>query len=216
MSMRIPGIERLSEEFEIRGLTTKESLQYLKQGDLDMIFSSPPHLLLAEKRVLEFEICCFQENCLQPRQLTFDNSSTNSQVDIKQPTTPTSFVLSNPAMPGAPKQPTTDSPLERHKLELIENVSFLEAQISSVKEHSANPKEENYSFLTITRGRICSKCYSEGHNKNSCHGMRCNTHKKCRLKDKHPELSNAIKDTQNKSRLVEEPKSNVLQGHKLG
>ena len=130
VSMGIPGIERLSEEFENRGFTTKKSLQYLKQGDLDIIFSSPKRLLLAEKRALEFEIRRFQENCLQPRQLTYEDSSSSGQVDIKQLDTPMSFVVPNPA---APEQPTTDSPLERCKLKFIENVSFLDAQISSVE-----------------------------------------------------------------------------------
>ena len=121
----------------------------------------------------------------------------------QQPDTPMSFVVSNPA---APEQPTTDSPLERRKLELIENVSFLEAQISSAEKHLSKLKEENNSLLTVTRGRICSKCHSEGHNKNSCRGVPCDSHKKCRLKDKHPELSKAINDTQKNLALLKKNK----------
>ena len=38
MSIGIPGIERLADEFESRGFSTCKSLQYLQVGDLDYIF----------------------------------------------------------------------------------------------------------------------------------------------------------------------------------
>ena len=41
MSIGIPGIERLADEFESRGFSTRKSLQYLQDGDLDYIFASP-------------------------------------------------------------------------------------------------------------------------------------------------------------------------------
>ena len=41
MSIGIPEIERLADEFESRGFSTRKSLQYLQVGDLDYIFSSP-------------------------------------------------------------------------------------------------------------------------------------------------------------------------------
>ena len=56
MSIGIPGIERLADEFESRGFSTRKSLQYLQDGDLDYIFSSPKRLLLAEKRALDHEL----------------------------------------------------------------------------------------------------------------------------------------------------------------
>ena len=56
MSIGIPGIERLADEFESRGFSTRKSLQYLQVGDLDYIFSSPKRLLLAEKRALDHEL----------------------------------------------------------------------------------------------------------------------------------------------------------------
>ena len=40
MSIGIPGIERLADEFESRGFSTRKSLQYLQDGDLDYIFAS--------------------------------------------------------------------------------------------------------------------------------------------------------------------------------
>ena len=45
MSIGIPGIERLADEFESRGFSTRKSLQYLQDGDLDYIFTSPKRLL---------------------------------------------------------------------------------------------------------------------------------------------------------------------------
>ena len=56
MSIGIPGIERLSDEFESRGFSTRKSLQYLQDGDLDYIFASPKRLLLVEKRALDYEL----------------------------------------------------------------------------------------------------------------------------------------------------------------
>ena len=55
MSIGIPEIERLADEFESRGFSTRKSLQYLQVGDLDYIFSSPKRLLLAEKRAMDHE-----------------------------------------------------------------------------------------------------------------------------------------------------------------
>ena len=56
MSIGISGIERLADEFESRGFSTRKSLQYLQVSDLDYIFSSPKRLLLAEKRALDHEL----------------------------------------------------------------------------------------------------------------------------------------------------------------
>ena len=52
----IPGIKRLAVEFESRGFSTRKSLQYLQDGDLDYAFPSPKRLLLAEKRGLDHEL----------------------------------------------------------------------------------------------------------------------------------------------------------------
>ena len=56
MSIGIPGIERLADEFESRGFSIRKSLQYLQDGDLDYILSSPKRLLLAEKPALDQEL----------------------------------------------------------------------------------------------------------------------------------------------------------------
>ena len=56
MSVGIPEIERLTDEFESWGFSTSKSLQYLQNGDLDCIFSSPKRLLLGEKRALDLKL----------------------------------------------------------------------------------------------------------------------------------------------------------------
>ena len=61
MSIGIPGIERLADEFESWGFSTRKSLQYLQDGDLDYIFSSPKGLLLVEKRLYQVKYLNRQE-----------------------------------------------------------------------------------------------------------------------------------------------------------
>ena len=61
MSNGIPGIERLADEFESWGFSTRKSLQYLQDGDLDYIFSSPKGLLLVEKRLYQVKYLNRQE-----------------------------------------------------------------------------------------------------------------------------------------------------------
>ena len=52
----IPGIERLVDEFEFRGFSTRKSLQYLQDGDLDYILLLPKRLLLVKKRSLDHKL----------------------------------------------------------------------------------------------------------------------------------------------------------------
>ena len=72
LSLGIPGIERLTEEFESRGFSTRKSLQYIQDGDLDYIFSSPKRLLLES-----------QDGHLRPRQLNFFSKQSASLVSRK-------------------------------------------------------------------------------------------------------------------------------------
>ena len=53
MSIGIPGIERLADEFESRGFLTRKSLQYLQDGDLDYTLPSPKRLLLTQRAILK-------------------------------------------------------------------------------------------------------------------------------------------------------------------
>ena len=115
MSIGIPGIERLADEFESRGFLTRKSLQYLQDGDLDYIFSSPKSLLLAEKRALDHELRQLKLKSqepgitahLMPKQLQF--SSNEPQTWPAGGETPTA---SNSSTTTIRK---IDSPLDRRK-----------------------------------------------------------------------------------------------------
>ena len=171
-AMGIAGIERLSEVFEAQGFSSRKSLQYLDEGDLDYLFSSPKKLRLAEKRAITKELQQLK------RQLFSDED--------KSPTSgPTGTPLT-----------AVDSPLERRKMELVENVSFLEAQVSSAEEYLSQMSRENDSLQTVTRGRICGHCHQSGHNRNTCRGLQCDSHLKCRIKNKHPEVAKSLSETQ--------------------
>ena len=104
-----------------------------------------------------------------------------------------------------------DSPLDRRKQELVENVSFLEAQISSAEDHLAKLKGENDLLQTVSRGRICSHCHQSGHNRNNCRGIACDSHTKCKLKDKHPELGKSISETQKMLTVLRKNKETAKQ-----
>ena len=151
MSIGIPGIERLVDEFESRGFSTRKSLQYLQDGDLDYIFALPKRLLLAEKRALDYELRQVKLKSqepgstvhLMPKQLQF--SSTEPQTWRDEGETATA---SNPSSTAARK---IDAPIDRRKQELVENVSFLEAQISSAEDHLAKLKGENDLLQTVSR-----------------------------------------------------------------
>lgn len=165
---------------------------------MDFIFSSPKRLLLAEKRAITQELRQLKaENAggsaaggLRPKQLLFNKDVYTQQTSpTAWPTTTTTTSVN-----GSKDGP---SPLERRKLELIENVSFsfIEIQLSSAAEHLSKLQIENNSLQTVTRGRICSNCHQTGHNKNNCKGLECDSHTKCGLKDKHQELNKAISET---------------------
>ena len=162
MSIGIPGIERLADEFESRGFSTRKSLQYLQDGDLDYIFSSPKRLLLAEKRALDHEL----------RQLKLKSQESGStahlmpkqlQLGCNEPQT---WPAEGETATSITSTCKIDSPLERRKQELVENVSFLETQISSAEDHFAKFKGENDLLQTVSRRRICSHCHQSGHNRN--------------------------------------------------
>ena len=109
----------LSEAFEAQGFSTRKSLKYLDEADLDYLFSSPKKLRLAEKRAITQEL-------QQLKQQLF------SDVDKSPTSAPTGTPLT-----------VADSPLEQRKMELVENVSFLEAQASSAEEYLSQMRREN-------------------------------------------------------------------------
>ena len=104
-----------------------------------------------------------------------------------------------------------DSPLDRRKQELAENVSFLEAQISSAEDHLAKLKGEHDLLQTVSCRRICSHCHQSGHNRNNCCGIACDSHTKCKLKDKHPELGKSISETQKMLTVLRKNKETAKQ-----
>lgn len=50
-AMGIAGIERLSGVFEAQGFSSRKSLQYLEEADLDYKFSSPKKLRLLKLKL---------------------------------------------------------------------------------------------------------------------------------------------------------------------
>ena len=162
MSIGIQGIERLADEFECRGFSTRKSLQYLQDGDLDYIFSSSKRLLLAEKRVLD--------HALRQLKLKSQESGSTAHLMSKQlqfsSNEPQTWPAEGETVTSSTSTRKIDSPLDRRKQELVENVSFLETQISSAEDHLAKLKGENDLLQTVSRGRICSHCHQSGHNRN--------------------------------------------------
>ena len=174
-AMGIEGIQRLSGVFEMQGFSSRKSLQYLEEADLDYMFSSPKKLRLAEKRAITQE--------LRQLKLKFGDKEVNQETSpISTPTVTPSNVV--------------DSPLERHKMELVENVSFLEVQVSSAQQHLSQLRRENDSLETVMCGRVCGNCHQSGHNRNRCRGLQCDSHMKCRMKDKHPEVAKSLVEAQ--------------------
>ena len=115
----IAGIERLSKVFEAQSFSSRKSLQYLNEDDLDYLFSSPKKLRLAEKRAITQEL----------QQLKWQLFSDEDKTPTSGPT-------------GTPLT-AVDSPLEGRKMELVENVSFLDAQVSSAEEYLSQMRREN-------------------------------------------------------------------------
>jgi len=146
----IPGIERLSEEFEIRGFSTRKSLEYLEDGDLDYIFASPKKLLLAEKRAITKELQ--KVRALSANDLSNGNTRCK-QLDFGQST----FVQNQ--VPALSFQSSMKSPLDSRAEDLADSVKFLEVQVKSAEEYVMKLKTEENSLATVTRGRICSSCH---------------------------------------------------------
>ena len=117
----------IKQAFEAQGFSTRKSLKYLDEADLDYLFSSPTELRLAEKRAITQELQQLK------RQLYSD-------VDKSPTSEPTGTPLT-----------VADSPLERRKMELVENVSFLKAQASSAEEYLSQMRRENDSLQIVTR-----------------------------------------------------------------
>ena len=122
-AMGIAGIERLSEVFEAQGFSSRKSLQYLHEADLDYMFLSPKKLRLAEKRGITQE------------QQQLKRTLFNGDKEINQTASPANGPTETP--------PTAvDSPLERRKMELVENVSSLKRKYQAHKSICHNWEEK--------------------------------------------------------------------------
>ena len=180
-----PGDFRLANPYNI-----------FKTGDLDYIFSSPKRVLLAEKRALDHELRQLKLKSQEPGS-TGHLMPKQSQFSSNEPQTwPAEGETATASNSSSITTRKIDSPLHRSKQELVENDSFLEAQISSAEDHLAKLKGENDLLQTVSHGRICSHCHQSGHKRNNCRGIACDSQTKCKLKDKHPELEKSITETQ--------------------
>ena len=121
MSIGIPGIERLADEFESRGFSTRKSLQYLQDGDLHYIFASPKRLLLAEKQALHYELRHVKLKSqepgstvhLMPKQLQFSSTELQSW-----PAEGETATASNPSSTAARKSLLKMSVFWRHRYQV--------------------------------------------------------------------------------------------------
>lgn len=168
-------------------------------------------MLLAEKRALDHELRQLKLKSQEPG-ITAHLTPKQLQFSSKEPQT---WLAEGETATASNSSSTTtsniDSPLDRRKQELVENVSFLEAQISSAEDHLAKLKGENDLLQTVSRGRIRSHCHQSGHNRNNCRGVACDSHTKCKLKDKHPELGKSISETQKMVTVLRKNKETTKQ-----
>ena len=175
--------------FEQKGFISLRSLMFLKVTDLEEIFSEGGTLLLAEQRVLEFE--------LQKLQAGVRNTvSTKSQVgECFENSTPVPRLISS--------QP--HRPLDQKHHELSQNVQLLEVQVKSATEHINSLKEryEHFQPLASFRQRLCSKCHTTGHSKSTCSSTVCTDVTSCKVRDKHPELKTEISELQSELKQLQ-------------
>lgn len=64
--------------------------------------------------------------------------------------------------------------------------------------------------LAAIRGRLCSKCHKSGHFKASCKSPLCSDYRKCKVKDKHPELKSEIKQLQQELKKLEKQRDDSV------
>ena len=76
----------------------------------------------------------------------------------------------------------------------------------------AKLKGENDLLQTVSRGRIFSHCHQSGHiNRNNCRSIACDSHTKCNLKDKHPEVGKSNSKTQKMLTVLRKNKETAKQ-----
>lgn len=213
------NLERLSQEFEVRGFVSRQSLKYIQKEDLDAFFPSPHKLLLAEKRILETELNNLKQQNLPPRELfppvqvqrqTFSlqmssEAATQPSVQLPALVTPgvTPSANSHQATLHLPQslenvqsaQPSS-SYLDKRQLQMTQDVQLMQVQLNSAKDQLALRKKEidDCDSIAEKRAKICSTCHLPGHTKPKCKHGPCLGFQSCRLPAKHPEVSKELQE----------------------
>ena len=213
-----PGmkLERLSVQFESRGFRSRRSLAYVKSEDLDSFFPSPDKLLLAERRVLEAELCSIKTESgrLEPKRLNM-TPGMSSAPQQRSPEAAINESFEASATTTDQSSRTIQSPLDRRAVELSENLKLLEVQVESAKSHLQGKQRafEELPNIHERRGKVCAICHTSGHNRTNCKKMPCNDVNTCKLKDKHPELSADIRTLQRELKELEQKFAKAKSDH---
>jgi len=137
-------------------------------------------------------------SCLQPKQLSFENTPLNcSSSSIQPPQQQVNSAASSAQFSG--------SPLDAQKHELEENLQLLKVQLTSAKEEiqKLNDEQKQYLSLNEVRGRLCNNCHSPGHTKTTCSFTPCTDINQCKIKEKHPESRIRITQLQREVKSLE-------------
>ena len=95
-------------------------------------------------------------------------------------------------------QPHQQTPLDKLKFDLAENVQIKRVLVQSAKEKLSRLTAEQNDLQPLSglKGRVCGVCHKQGHLRPRCTNAPCTSHTKCRLHDKHPELKQKINELQ--------------------
>lgn len=99
----------------------------------------------------------------------------------------------------------SQSPLDKQKLEIENNLQVISAQIASAKLelNKLNEQSKGYLALAQIRERLCSNCHNQGHTKPKCTELPCTSIDHCKIKDKHPEFKAKITTLQRDIKALE-------------
>ena len=91
-------------------------------------------------------------------------------------------------------QPHQQTPLDKLKFDLAENVQVKRVLVQSAEEELSRltGEQNDLQQLSALKGRVCGVCHKQGHLRPRCTNALCTSHTKCRLRDKHPELKQKI------------------------
>jgi len=223
-------LERLSLQFESRGVPLAKITGYLKSKDLNSFFPSPDKLLLAERRVLVAELNNIktetgQPNHLEPRPLNMTPSLSCVEKSVnktsQQQSSEAAINFGFEKSPGASANTSNkstqaiQSPLNRRATDLSENLKLLEVQVKSAKSHLQGKQKalEDLPNVYERRGKVCAVRHTSGHNRTNCKKSPCNDVNSCKLNDKHPELLADIRTLQRELKELEQKYAKAKSDH---